>query len=429
MLNDDFRQDTIHIVMAVYDPEGDYSRKAGVALCSIFEHTSSGVHVHLLHGPELSESNKNNFIKLCNMYRHKISFYSIRVSEQLATCPFVQNYTIGALYRIYMLDVLPKSIKKVIYIDVDILCFLDIKMIWEYDLQENLLGAVFEKANGGFRNHPLIKDGIIERKKYFNSGVLLFDCDEIRSHFPDFLKNFLDFWKRYKKQCLYPDQDPLNFLFQDKVAYMPCQYNYMPIHNDTGNAYILAASQYKGKIVHFFGKKAWKLTEENPAWEIYLEYLWKTPWHDDFLTWQSISQAVIERQKEDQKRMIFAIQFLEKLCKAKCVYLWGAGEFSLHFKDKILIYNKNVYYIEENPQLQGKILYGIEVKDKKVLLEKEKKEIIVIISTSRYETEIKQILFQNGFREHENVFAGKEVAAVFDFEYLRERYMMKATNL
>ena len=67
-----FLPDKIHVVLAVYDPRGTYSRHAGVVLVSMFSNTKSSMCVHILHDKTLNEDNKSKFIEQAEKFGQEL---------------------------------------------------------------------------------------------------------------------------------------------------------------------------------------------------------------------------------------------------------------------------------------------------------------------------------------------------------------------
>ena len=54
------------------------------------------------------------------------------------------RFTVGALYRLFVPQVLPNTVNKIIYLDSDLIVNLDIKELWQIELDDKILAAVPE---------------------------------------------------------------------------------------------------------------------------------------------------------------------------------------------------------------------------------------------------------------------------------------------
>ena len=68
--------------------------------------------------------------------------------------------------------------------------------------------------------------GFVPKENYFNSGVLVMDCDAIRGEYPDYADlASLDKLQRFRE---FPDQDRLNEFFAERWCKLPLQWNVRP---------------------------------------------------------------------------------------------------------------------------------------------------------------------------------------------------------
>ena len=185
----------IHVCFGFIDNSGRYSKFAGASICSIFENTNQKVTVHIIHDNTLTESNREKFIELAENYRQQIRFYNLEklkpeklqwIREQL---PWTAKsfLTIGALYRLFIPELLPDEINRAIYLDSDTIVNLDLNELWTLNLENKPIAAVPEGLiNGGNKigalaNHFVVKNGIATNIEYFNSGILVMDLQQVHS--------------------------------------------------------------------------------------------------------------------------------------------------------------------------------------------------------------------------------------------------------
>ena len=262
----------IHVVLAVYDPRGTYSRHAGVVMVSMFFNTKSPVCVHILHDETLNDDNRSKFIELTEKFGQEINFIDtgehigkFRVDVDKLTGKFSR----GSLFRLFIQDLLP--VDKVIYLDCDVVVELDIKELWDIDLSDCKIGAVLEDENCSKRKRFFCRYTGIDIKKYFNSGVIIFDLKKIRND-ENIFALASKFFMRYPNTSA-PDQDFLNIIFQKSVRVIDRKFNYW------GKG--LNYSSTKGKLWHLLGKP-WELPRLPGV--LYWQYFAMTPWCRDLMT-------------------------------------------------------------------------------------------------------------------------------------------------
>ena len=82
--------------------------------------------------------------------------------------------------------------KKAIYLDSDLLIRKDIKNLFDIDLEEYCYAAVVDGSANENHILPNLEGNItIEKGNYYNSGVLLLNCDKIRKEMPATFANLL----------------------------------------------------------------------------------------------------------------------------------------------------------------------------------------------------------------------------------------------
>ena len=120
---------------------------------------------------------------------------------------------------------------RVLYLDGDTCTFADISPLFEMDMGGSLLGCVrdFGKLDCFEREYKREDTKYVEelmapfpRHDYFNSGVLLFDCDGIRRN--DEVRSRITRTENLET-CFSPDQDHLNAVFKNKTLLLHPSWN------------------------------------------------------------------------------------------------------------------------------------------------------------------------------------------------------------
>ena len=227
-----------------------------------------------------------------------INFYS--VESQLGELALRPEY--GYWYRVWLGEVLPSSISKVLYLDCDVVVHGDVSQLWSMQLGDKVAGVVWDP---GYRYFELAK-ALAERARksglsfpqagpYFNTGVLLIDLIKWRQlRISDDVEQY--FGGSHQDSVLF-DQDELNILLQGKVLALNPTFNLIEpivlfenwdfkIYRDLAEP----ASYFQGKIRHFSGasKACSPLTRSSEKANFY-DYLDRTEWagwrSDSDLTW------------------------------------------------------------------------------------------------------------------------------------------------
>lgn len=161
-------------------------------------------------------------------------------------------------YLRYFLDVfVDKRIEKLLYLDIDILVKRDINELFELEFDEVLAACLASPKSMALGEHLTNFSG-----EYFNSGVLLIDMNKWRDR--ALSKELVQVTRG--KTFPFLDQDALNLVFQKNWMKINRKYNWF---HDATKRQIDINEWPEPSIVHFVGRKPWKVCDET---EYVVEY-------------------------------------------------------------------------------------------------------------------------------------------------------------
>lgn len=164
-----------------------------------------------------------NYIKESN---NEISIIDVDM-EKLSKFDPSGRIPLEAYLRLAVVDYLPNTLNRVLYLDVDIIINKDIKKLYYEDFNDKMLCAMpIVAPKMSYEDWVTSYDKSIYT--FFNSGVLLINLSKWREfHFnlERFSKIYIDICKRLKKAPPYQDQSVLNEAFFDSVKFLD-QRNY-----------------------------------------------------------------------------------------------------------------------------------------------------------------------------------------------------------
>lgn len=209
-----------------------------------------------------------------------LTFRQFRIPESL-TLPLVPfaHYTLDAYVRLWIGEFFPPDVRRVLYLDADIVTVDSIASLWKTDLDGALMAAVdIPGSEQGVANLKMrMEDG------YFNSGVLLIDLQEWRNR--NATETVIAYIQKYPERILY-DQDALNACFYACTKRIPYKWNVIwpfyrePIPLPLDRAEIERVRQ-EAVIIHFNGaSKPWSYFCDHPRKAEYEKYLAMTAWRD-----------------------------------------------------------------------------------------------------------------------------------------------------
>lgn len=267
----------------VLSSDNNYAQHVAVVAASILLNTKHRVNIHLLSDGILTE--KISMIdRTIEQLGGKLSVYdlsSYKCFDSLFTSGHISK---AAYFRLDIVNILPKQVEKVIYVDVDLLVFQDIAELWKIDLEGKPLGAVPDY--GIMASTRLMKQkheviGLPMNSMYFNSGVIIMDLVQWRKY-------------GYSEQVIklasegdlpHHDQDALNKVFMSMWKPLPLKWNIIPpvfnlfykiLFNSEFRSKAIAARRNKA-IMHYAGRyKPWEFSIKEGFNDKYYFYLAKT---------------------------------------------------------------------------------------------------------------------------------------------------------
>ena len=146
--------------------------------------------------------------------------YLSSISDRL---PIRDYYSKTTYYRMFIAEMFAEY-DKAIYIDSDTVVLGDIAQLYHKDLGENYVGAANEQVMLQVDVYGEYVEKVlgIDRKHYFNAGLLLINCKAFREN--KILEKFVALLDTYTF-VVTQDEDYLNLLCKDKVLWIEQQWN------------------------------------------------------------------------------------------------------------------------------------------------------------------------------------------------------------
>ena len=214
---------TVPVFFACNDAYAPY---LDVAVISLISHTSkeNDYRITILKN-DVSEKNQA-ILKRHETENVSIEFFDVEdllrpVKEKL---PEMFYFSVAAYFRFFIETAFPQY-DKVIYLDSDVILLSDIADLYDTDLGDDLVGAVYEQNTDRASMFTEYVENIIgiPRDTYFNSGVMVMNLKKIREY--QVQNRFLSMLTQYHFDCLAPDQEYLNVICHGRVKYLPTGWN------------------------------------------------------------------------------------------------------------------------------------------------------------------------------------------------------------
>lgn len=204
-------------------------------------------------------------------------FQNVQVDgSRFSDAPTQERYPKEMYFRLLAGEILPQELKKVLYLDPDILVINPLRPLWEKEISDYLLTASTHigvvDVTTAVNNLRLDTD-----HGYYNSGIMLMNLTKAREiiKWEDILKTL----EKYGHYLMLPDQDILNHLYGKYILEVPDEiWNYDA--RNYGTYFIRSLGKMdiqwvmkNTSILHFNGKpKPWSPKHDNRFTALYLNY-------------------------------------------------------------------------------------------------------------------------------------------------------------
>jgi len=246
-------------------------------LVSLLDNTPPvGVNLYYFHN-DIHEDQIEKFKEFFEGKLNRIEFYKLDTKD-LEGLYSDERVPLPTYFRIRCAEVLPSDIKRVLYLDPDVIVKQSLSELYDTDLKGNYLGAVEDFFPYEDKRQYL---KIPAKHKYFNSGVMLIDLEKFRENRVS--ERTLDFARKAGSVVRAYDQDALNAVLYDK--WLPLEQKW----NVTNICYERERSEKAGDpetkkmlknpaIIHYTcSQKPWDYPCEHPLKREYRRYLAMTP--------------------------------------------------------------------------------------------------------------------------------------------------------
>lgn len=275
-----------------FSSDDNYARHLGVAMYSLMIHNQNVEKINFfVVDNHISEENRSRLEEIVRNYKNsKLSFINYDLYAQKLQLDMPWPISISAYARLFLAEMLPLEVNRVLYLDCDMVVNHDLSELWNFNLHGHCVGAVQDQVN------PKIKEsvGLLSTDQYFNSGLLLVDL--IRWRELKIGNQALSFICRHQGKVIHHDQGVLNGLLYNDWIRLPLKYNVMTIHYIMDQARVIRYfSDYSGFyslqeieeakaspcILHYtpsFTSRPWEQNCRHPYGYIYQHILSNTSW-------------------------------------------------------------------------------------------------------------------------------------------------------
>lgn len=207
----------------VYHSSNKFAPVLGVSITSLFENNKNmkEISVYIIED-NISINNKNKLEQIAKQYGRDLFFITMPdVNEEfhLDLKKVRGDWIFNSYCRLFLNKLLPKDIKKVLYLDSDVLILNDLTDLWNTDINNYCLAAVMDYISIDYYN----LFGLNKNARYCNSGVLLINLELWeQNNINDLVRDYI---KQNNGYVFFMEQTVFNAILQNNILVLPQKYN------------------------------------------------------------------------------------------------------------------------------------------------------------------------------------------------------------
>ena len=202
-----------------FAPDDGYMNMTIVSMFSALQNNIDSEVEFIILYSKLSDASWEKLKNFENKFNCSIRY--IKMNEEVfKDLPMSKWVTVQAWFRIQIPDLCP-DLDRVLYLDCDTMVNGDIKELFTMEMGNNYVAAV--KDVWDVKKH--LKRLNMKSNSYFNSGVLLMNCEQFRKD--NVFEKIKEYSLANKKIIKFCDQDTLNKVIDTKKINLPQKYNFM----------------------------------------------------------------------------------------------------------------------------------------------------------------------------------------------------------
>lgn len=266
----------------VFITDDSYCQHAAVMLESLFQRNDASQFVLYCLSFSLKQENKDNLTAICNG-NAKIKFIETHGNfgflKKIESGANIKQWNSIMYLKCFMHLLLPSSVDRLLFLDVDMVINHDLKELYKIDLKEKIVAGAEDWKYSYLHKQRI---GLKENYAYINSGVMIIDVTKWRN-----LEGIckMETFLSSNKTRIINDQDLLALYFKDKIAYIDQKWNVTTYWFEKKprilNKYLGQLEEIRKNpyIIHFCEPiKPWFKECRHPYAYLYRKYLKLTPW-------------------------------------------------------------------------------------------------------------------------------------------------------
>lgn len=148
----------------------------------------------------------------------RVCVHSVKISpDLLSDAPVLKRISKETYYRLLLMDYLPETVDRILYIDPDTVIINDLSRLYNIDFHGKSLAAAGH-TRGLCETLNRIRFNSPKSVRYFNAGVIMFNLEKIRQSVTS--DDIFAYIEENKKRLFLADQDALNGIFGKDAVFI-----------------------------------------------------------------------------------------------------------------------------------------------------------------------------------------------------------------
>lgn len=281
-----------------YHSSDSYSMVLATSIASLLENNKATeiINIYVIED-QISDYNKQRLQKMVNDYNRNIYFIQMpdmNITQNLGLKAVRSDWIFNSYCRLYLDQILPVEVDRVLYLDSDVLILGDLTELWNTDLKGKCVAGVTDCLSDKY--YELLD--MSPTSHYCNSGVQLQDLKAWRE------RKVGDAVREYVHQSggyiFFMEQTVFNVVLQDEILILPPIYNSNTLIQCLTYSEIIKLRKPRGfyleeeivkakeqpiiahlTSVFFITNRAWFEKTNHPLKFEFEKYKQLTPWKDE----------------------------------------------------------------------------------------------------------------------------------------------------
>lgn len=302
----------------LYSSSDSYAFLTGISMLSLLDNNQTCEEIRIfIMDNAITDENKKKLLEVAERYHRELSFVPMPDMKKKTGLDIkTGRWNISTFGRLYMAEVLPNDVEKVLNIDCDTIIVDSLEPLWNIKMDDHIVGGMLESINDRYRFNVGMNAG----ESFLNGGILMMNLKRVREE--KYEDKFTAFIKKYSAHLGYLDQDVINGTVKEKdKVVLPIRYNMLSIY---------FYSHYKQTLGYrradsFYSQEEFEYAKKNPGLvhftTCFLDGLrpWiegnRHPWRNEFLRYKNMSPWAEQALSNDKRK---AFDKFKTLIVKKC---------------------------------------------------------------------------------------------------------------